>query len=567
MILKVKKIDMYDHGHFSKRLFKWICCLLFAILLFTKCATVVLKDDTILSLVNNQPITYAEFKQQIQSLHLKEGMERKTDTIDIRQFIDRMIERELIVQEGIRLGFDTREEVNEAVKKESDRLSLLLLHREEIEDKVNVGEEEAWTLYKADIEKRLTSIKSILEGLKGVSDLDNLDEEVRRYLRRLRDNSSILIDPNFSDGRPKPPNEIMVRINDKGMTYQVLKNLISEKGGTANYDKSSILRENFLNLEIDRELLKQLLEDGAPSREKFENVKGRIIKQLKKDKIHEREHGYLAQLKANARIKIDEELLLSDTVDQNSPVAFVNTKPIIKRDVLTGLTLKDKIQDEKEITIRNRLQYLIDCEVIDQEIQRRNYNNSPYIKEKVERVKHNLIYNLFIKEVLVPLIEIDNEMMKKYYEDNIQMFMTPLFVKAEEIRVETQEEAENIINALEKGADFSFLSKRSLDDRMRGFDWINVDSLNKELAESLKKTHEGDIAGPVKWEKGYSIFFVKRIQQREVIPFEKAKKSIHDTLFQREFKHQLEQWAERLKASTNIVVYDNRLNVLEKMIN
>src|SRR5690606_12682980 len=81
------------------------------------------------------------------------------------------------------------------------------------------------------------------------------------------------------------------------------------------------------------------------------------------------------------------------------------------------------------------------------------------------QVKANLTSTLKIKKLLSPRIEVTEEEMKAFFEENKEDFAQEEQVKARHILVATEKEAQEIKDKLAKGEDFAALAKEySLDD-------------------------------------------------------------------------------------------------------
>ena len=126
----------------------------------------------------------------------------------------------------------------------------------------------------------------------------------------------------------------------------------------------------------------------------------------------------------------------------------------------------------------------------------------------------------------------------------------------------SEEEINRIKAELEGGADFTFLSKRSLPQRMTGKHWIPLDNFPPSVKERFIQAKEGDRIGPLSWKEGYSIFLLKRRQGGEVISFNKAKEYAHDKLWKERFDQAVKKWDKNLRSSANIIIYEKRLQTI-----
>ena len=80
--------------------------------------------------------------------------------------------------------------------------------------------------------------------------------------------------------------------------------------------------------------------------------------------------------------------------------------------------------------------------------------------------------------------------------------------------------------------------------------------------ESIRQTEEGNWFGPVSWERGYSIFLLKRRRGGERIPFEMAKKDVKKRLWDERYDQAINKWEDILKSSSEIVIYEDRIQAI-----
>ncbi len=515
-----------------------------------------LNDDTILSKVNGEFITFREFREYLQTVHLQALTEKKIDSIDINRTLDKLIQWELFVQEAIRLGLDKRPEVTDALNNELMNQCRILHHKEMITDKAEITEDDAWLEFKKTLGNRIAELRGILDSLQ--ADPNEYPADTKQYLMSLWEGAKIQVDPNFNESRVTDPNEVLVEINGGIIRYGRLK---------LNADNNPEEKSKALQGLIDRELIKLQMERYEPTKEKFEKSKENIIKRLRKELIKKKENEYLENLKEKAKININRSLLSAEDIDPNQNVAFVNNEPITMNEVLTGLELKDKIPQERLSIKEGKLQFLIDCILIDQDASSYGYADRPEVQKTLKDVKKNVLYGLFVNEILMPSIKIEDEKVKEYYDNHQETFNSPLLVKAEEIKVTTFEEAEKIMDDLKKGADFSFLAKKSLKKRLDGKKWLNIENMPGPISELLGKAEkEGAILGPVSWEGVYSIFLIRRLRGGHIMPFSEAKEKAYNILWQMEYNELVNKWNKDLRNSTKIVIYEKHLDAIRKYI-
>jgi hypothetical protein len=520
-----------------------------------------LKDDTPLALVNGEPITYGEFKDVLQGIHLMRDEKKGIGPINIESFLDKLIRKRLFIQEGIRTGLHKERDVKMALDSELKRQAVLLLHREEIYNKIKLSDDEAWEEYCSELNNHKVEVENIKRGLS--IDPNDRSMKVRGYITGLRNNAILEIDPNFEwhGKEPCDPNQIVARVNGKGVTYKDLTLALNESGKEKDWKAA-------LHWLIDKELLAQQSRRFVPDRDSFENVKKRFIKDLKKEERKKREDEYLKELRKKAEISketIDPNTLLAEGEDPNRPVAWINGDPVLLSDLRSNIKAEDfkaAASVEKKDIIDKRLQYVIDCRLIDQEALSKGFGERTEVRKAIKAAEDEIIYKKFFREILLPSIKIRDDEVETYYREHEDLFLTPIYVKIDEIRLKTEEEANQIRAELEAGADFAFLTKVSISKRITSNRWLPMNRIPDTIKEDIQQAEEGDWFGPISWERGYSIFLLKRRKGGERIPFEMAKKDVKKRLWDERYDNAVKKWEDILRSSSEIILYQDRFQAI-----
>ncbi|MBN1227835.1 MAG: peptidyl-prolyl cis-trans isomerase [Deltaproteobacteria bacterium] len=556
-----------------------IALLIFLVTVLLSCKTEI-KDETPLVMVNNEEITFAQFRNALEGFHIQNREEGKVDPLDIRGFLDKLIRNRLFIQESVRAGLDKDLEVVLTVNAEVKRQSILMLHKEEIDDKVKVTHDEAWEEYCTRLEKRRTKVEKIREEYS--PDPNTQRTETKNYLSTLRKRVKLEVDPNYiPPGQEQyDPNNIAAKYNGNSITgHDLFKNK-----DLTEITEGTIPWKYVLWQLIDNDLLEQEIQRFSPSKDSFQRNEKSIRKDLLKEHRQEREVAYLEELRQKAKIDkpaldLDLSALFLEAKDPNQPAAVVNMESsdpnlpvaLVNDEIIALAELKKGIKEEeykqaghkdRESMIENRLQYLIDCLLIDQEALSRGYEDRPEVKKAARAAGDKILYKKFFRKLLLPSIKLTDEEVKTYFEEHPDLFRSPIYVKVEEIRMRTKEEADEIHNEIGAGADFNFLKNRSLHKRMISRHWTPLASLSPPVEEGLAEAKEGDVIGPVSWDMGHSIFQLKRRRGGEILPFDKVKKASRDKLFRERFDETVEKWERILRASSEIVIFEDNLQII-----
>lgn len=129
----------------------FLLALCFLLVFSGGCASLLQKED-ILAVVNGEPITGEDLKYSLQIAHRKEDLS-SAGTLNLSQFIQKLVDDRLIVQEAYRMGMEEYPEVQQALQAYILRESVVRLYNDEITKKVTVTDEDIISYYKKNFEK------------------------------------------------------------------------------------------------------------------------------------------------------------------------------------------------------------------------------------------------------------------------------------------------------------------------------------------------------------------------------------------------------------------------------
>jgi foldase protein PrsA len=175
------------------------------------------------------------------------------------------------------------------------------------------------------------------------------------------------------------------------------------------------------------------------------------------------------------------------------------------------------------------------------------FNNAlTYYNLTMDDMKDNIATNLKLEKLLEPYIEISEEDMKAYFEQNKDALSQKEEVKASHILVDTEEEANEIKAKLDKGEDFAELAKEHSKDgsSVKGGDlgYFGRGAMVKEFEDTAFSLGIDEISEPVKSEFGYHIIKVVDKKEAKEATYEEAKDKIKDALFNQQLNAAYGKW-------------------------
>lgn len=253
-------------------------------------------------------------------------------------------------------------------------------------------------------------------------------------------------------------------------------------------------------------------------------------------------------------------------INADDIIATVNGKSITSEDAKqflesTNTNLKySSLTEEQKFAVIERL---IERELFAEAAAKAKIEQTPQFTRELEKLKKELMINLWIKTQVDSMIVSDGEAREIY--NNKAKFIEPSRIKIRHIVVRTKEEANSIIAALKhlsgdmlKRTFAAIASNNSIDvSRDRGGDLgeLSKEQLGPDVAQIAWDLDAGTISmRPIQTPVGYHVIFVEQKLKPRTIPYEKAKKDIIASLKQKQFNLYLTQLAKEFKRTAKITI-------------
>jgi parvulin-like peptidyl-prolyl isomerase len=210
--------------------------------------------------------------------------------------------------------------------------------------------------------------------------------------------------------------------------------------------------------------------------------------------------------------------------------------------------------------IRGLLNEVIYASLLEQEALRRGYASRPEISKEAHKLEDALLLDRLVGAVIYPRIQVSDEEVKTFYDQNPKTFTEPEALRIQVIALETEADAEAVLQELRGGADFAALARsRSRDPgtaQVGGeLGWVTKGKLDPaidDVAFSLK-------TGEVGIGKSERVSFVLRLEERRparVQDFALVKAKAQDLLLKQRRREETQRWITRLREASEIVIED-----------
>lgn len=526
-----------------------MCCWM---MVFSGCASSS-KQELVLAVVDGERVTEEDLKYSLNIAHRREDLS-SAGLLDLEEFIQRLIDERLIVHEARNAGVDRYPEVRQAVDAFLLRESVVRLHNQEIVQKVTVSEQEIMEHFRTNYERFTLELMELKSR-----------EEAQGILEKIRTGEK------FRDlARGHSPHSM----KDDDAEYTVTRNTVS--GDIENAlvslnpgEISDIVKVN------ERYYIIHLLGKSSAPAEQYQDFRGRIERELRKQKEKIRSQEYLKELLEKSAVRIDREILSSiesektgeetgTRADDARTVAEVNGLVLTVAD-LVRMTPPSSDKSSEDI-----VNAWIDRKVVDQEALRRHYEADTGLQSAIIRYENEILKNTYIRKMIVPQITVREADLQQYYAEHQQDFAKPVRYRLLQITVKSREEAEEIAKSIADGADFSWLAKRkSIDSAAsRGGDagWIAGKDLPRPVAEVVKTMGTGETSPIIPLDSSYGIFRIQEMTENETEAYAHIKDTVSKAYIKEQIRNIQNKYLMQLRAAAEIRVYEENITKLKEKL-
>jgi peptidyl-prolyl cis-trans isomerase C len=496
--------------------------------------------------------------------------------------LNHLINVELIVKKAQELGLDEDEEVQNRIKTTAAQIQ-----QEATENSKNSTEQILiQNLIKREIDERLlrtTSAKIAqhyeenkeefyVQDMYGLQEIVvKTEEEARAILKEIKSGS------NFN---------LLAQEKSIGLTAKkggYLGYVTTDSAKLFGYDDFEEITPTLKVEEVSKIIktekgycLLKLLEIKPAYQETFEKTKRFIEKKLSRERRENTYNKWLDNLKEQAQIQVtfnlDEitEESLSSKPPETVLVSFRRGEitleefnkswedPDHKNKYKTKEKLLENMVNEKILVQRARQIGLEEDENVSSQIK---VAIEQIRKEKEEKIKistQQVLTDAATKVEIYDKVKLSEEEIEEYYEDNKKDFIKEEEYHLHHILVESQEEAESVLEKISVGADFAELAKENslCPSGEKGGDlgFITRGMTIKPFEDAAFTLKPGEISEVVKTEFGYHIIKLEEISPERQKTLEEAKTEIEFILLPEKQQQAFTNWLLSLKNETNVQV-------------
>lgn len=510
-----------------------------------------------------------------------------------KQFLDQKIDSKLLVQAAYEKGLDKDPQITSRLDQEKDKILMSELFRVEILDKIKITDKDVADLYKKLGES--IKVKHIL--VKTKKEADQIYEELKKeavFDSLARQKS---IDPGSKDrggdlgyinwntaigGTPLIPfKDVVYKLKPQEISrpvktflgWHIIKVEDTRKETQKSFEEEKDRLRMSLQMTLQQETAINYMVDL------MEKTDIKIVSSTQK-MLEEKAKALAAQDTSRAQIgaiNIDPNQLSEQ--EKSSPflkykggelnvdkfLQFYNGWPVFQRPPL-----------EDEENLKGMLfNYLLAPELLKKVSQQKKIDKSQEFKDKVERIKENLMGEKYRNDVIWKDLVVDKADLEAFYENNKDKYIVPPQAHVLEIMVKTEDEAKAILKQLRAGVDFKKLAQEKTIRtyvKNSGGDLGNITKSNyPELFDEAFKLKKGQLAGPIHIlqspvGEGYSVIKLLEKEDQRQKTFEEMEPQLKGGATFEKRGAVSKQWVAEARAKTQIKIYEPTLQSAFKMV-
>jgi peptidyl-prolyl cis-trans isomerase C len=509
-----------------------------------------------LAKVNGDEITRHELRAEFKRRH--GGHEKFLGESDLtRRFLDRVIDRRLLLQEGYRIGLDRRPEIVELRTAEERARAKERLFELEIDEKARPTGDEIRAIY----DKHTTTL---FEARQVVTATREEAEAVRAELAGGADFETVArarsIGPSARYGGRLPA------LGWGSMDPAWEKIVFALAPG----ERSPVI-EIAGTFEVV-ELVDKKTVDKPPFPLAAERIKGVLTKRKKLERAQAFSDELWARYHARLeKVDLADEALVKAAADGSTVPAVtwdgggkVTVAALAQSLEVAGLA--ELSAARRAVTVERALRQLVNEELATREALARGLDRDPAVKLAVKDVVEDAMEGLLYSEYILKDVKVTDEEVEKYHAEHKAELMTEEQRLIAHILVPTKEEAVALRKEIDAGQPFADLArKRSKDTesaRKGGtLGLISRKEVPPELA-SVLELEEGKVSEPLQTKLGWHLFKVHSIVAPREQTLEEIGGELHRKLKKKKVDEQRGFWVARLRADARIDVSDAELRKL-----
>lgn len=222
--------------------------------------------------------------------------------------------------------------------------------------------------------------------------------------------------------------------------------------------------------------------------------------------------------------------------NNTSPVAArINGKEVTVAEIRKGYDSNPQIAEQVpfEEFYPKALDIFVNGELLYQAAQKAHIESTPAYKEELDTAQKDVARKVYLETVVAQ--KVTDEAINKFYQDEyVNKFKSKKEVKAKHILLDSEKDANTVLEKLKKGEKFEDVAKKHTKDNAVDLGYFTEDIMVPEFTKAAMALKKGEYTKkPVKTQFGYHIILVEDIRDSSPLPVEELAPQIKNILSQK----------------------------------
>jgi parvulin-like peptidyl-prolyl isomerase len=532
-------------------------CVGFWVAMAAAQALPVITGKKIVASVNGEPITLEQFSEEIAAVKAELAPGAQVDRRMEMDVLQRMINARLVAQEARNVGLDQLPETQQAV----DAYARETL-REELAQKImreaKPAPGEAERLYEDAVrEWKITAIlfqkeedaKRLQAGLKTGKDLRELAKPfIAEKTATMGEDGAYLkpkdVDPQFARVLSTMAVGAVSPILPTGSGFVILR--LEDSRRLDNPEE----REKARQAAVSKSRQDALKAYDVALKKKYVKVKREVLDRVDYEAQTPGFDALLKDTRVVADIKGDQPITVGDLTEQ------------LKYQFFHGL---DRAAERKKLNARKEvtLEGMLHRRLFRREALRLGLEKTESYRGKVRAYETSALFGAFVQKVIQADLKLTEDEVKAYHAAHAKEYAAPEMMRLRSLVFRNRRDAESAVAKLKEGAEFQWLEAHAEGQADRNASGVLVFDgkllTTDDLPGGLRKAIAGSKAGDFRlYASPEGVFYALAIQ--DVIasrpqPYDQIRQEIAQRVLNQKIKKAVEDYADKLRAVSDIKVY------------
>jgi peptidyl-prolyl cis-trans isomerase C len=508
--------------------------------------------ENVLAYVNGEPVTIEVVEASFSESHQGHSAFLAGQGA-VRQLLEKVIDKQLLLQEANRLGFDHDPQIEHAVERLRAARASEKFYRAEVTQKVSISE------------------KAIAEAHQRMDDrfqarhiLVDSREAAEGALGRIRAGAefgAVALELSHANTAPKGGYLGVIRFGQ--LEPELEDHLWPLQSGEISDPFETSEGWNLLYISERK---------SVPS-VALEKLRSQILGILTKRETKRRQDVLLRELESRWQPQIDESALraLVTATDKralaaDAPVVMLGNEKITIGQILPRMDF-DKLQKLSDPIALRAIRTMLNADVlgllIRKEALAQGYGQRPEIEKECGALREKMAVELLLDRVAFAKLDAGEEEAQAYWQNHSEKFTEPAAAKLGVIFTTAETEARQLLTDLQAGADFAVLARKRSEHRASAdlggdLGWVNKGRLQPEIEKVAFSLKPGEF-GIAQLEAGHMLIHLEATRPERLKTFGEAKQQAKELALQEKARATLKLWVTKLREASVIEIDESAI--------